>query len=193
MESNPQTHAAPNLELFQCQTKIMFPVSLTLQRQGISRRRIHDQFFSRQGIEYSTDLKYELTQIFKKSYRQLWSLCPLHSIGYIQERSRPLENIHLPILTWIPPSIGIHHPHLYAYWYTWNPRQSEKTSSISHFSSWNHLAFWNIFVFNIVQIGPMKYAEDASATVDSPVHYDIKAVSSVKPTNPSPSLVQKLP
>ena len=99
MESSPQTHVAPRLELLQGQAKIMFPERLTLQRQGMRRRRIHDQFFSRQGIAHSTDLKYGLKQDSRQTYSQLRTLHPLHSIRCTQERSRPLENIHLPILT----------------------------------------------------------------------------------------------
>jgi len=121
MGSNPQSHAAPKLELLQGQAKIMFPVRLILQRQGMCSWGIHDLLFSRQGIANSTDLKYGLTQDSRHSYMQLWSIRPLHSIGYSQYRSRNLERIHLHVVTWIPPSIGIHHPRLYAFLICMNP------------------------------------------------------------------------
>lgn len=115
MGSSPQSHAAPKLELLQGQAKIMFPVRLILQRQGMCSWGIHDLFFSRQGTANSTGLKYGLTQVSRPSYRQLWPLRPLHSIGCSPYRSRPLEKIHLLIVTWFPPSIGIHHPRLYGF------------------------------------------------------------------------------
>ena len=115
MGSSPESHAAPKLELRQGHAKIMFPVRLILQRQGVCSWGIHDLFFSRQGTANSTRLKYGLTQVSKQSYRQLSSIRPLHSIGCSPYRSSPLEKIHLLIVTWFPPSIGIHHPGLYGF------------------------------------------------------------------------------
>ena len=115
MGSSLQSHAAPKLELRQGHAKIMFPVRLILQRQGMCSWGIHDLFFSRQGTANSTDLKYGLTQVSRQSYRQLSSIRPLHSIGCSQYRSTPLEKIHLLIVTWFPPSIGIPHPRLFGF------------------------------------------------------------------------------
>ena len=57
----------------------------------------------------------------------------------------------------------------------------------------NNLVFWKIFVFTLCWQHQWNNAEEASATVDSPDHYNIKAGTSVKSTTPSPSLVQKPP
>ena len=148
MGSSPQSHAAPKLELLQGQAKIMFRVRIILQKQGMCIRGINDLFSSRQGIANSRDLKYGLTQDSRQSYRQLWSIHSLYSIGCSQYRSRTLENMHLPIVTWIPPSIGMQHPRLYAFLICMKPeRGKEKTSSILTSPLRNHLDFWKIFEF----------------------------------------------
>ena len=149
MGSSPQTHAAPKLELLQGQAKIRFPVRLILQRHGMCSRSIHDLLFSRQGVANSRDLRYVLTQDSRLSYRQLWSVHLLLSIGCSQYRSRPLENNHLPIVTWIPPSIGIHHPRLCL------PNMYETRDRVRRLIVFltyvlrNHFTFWNIFVFTL--------------------------------------------
>ena len=134
MGSSPQSHAAPKLELRQGHAKIMFPLRLILQRHGMCSWGIHDLFFSRQGTTNSTDLKYGLTHVSRQSYRQLSSIRPLHSIGCLQYRSRPLEKIHLHIVTWFPLSTGIHHPRLYGFLICMNS-QTEREALLYYFSS----------------------------------------------------------
>ena len=149
MRSSPQSHAAPKLELLQGQAKIRFPVRLILQRQGMCSRSIHDLFFSRQGIANSRGLIYVLTQDSRLSYRQLWSIHPLLSIGCSKYRSRPLENNHLPIVILIPPSIGIHHPRFCLLDMYETQYRVRRPLVFLTYVLRKHFAFWNIFVFTL--------------------------------------------
>ena len=70
-------------------------------------------------------------------------------------------------------------------------RERERSSSTSHISSKESSCLLKNICFPIVRTDQLNHPKDAQGTDDSTDHYDAKAGRSVKPVNPSISLVQK--
>ena len=79
-----------------------------------------------------------------------------------------------------------------SFWDVWKPRKRERKPLVFLSSQESSCLLKNLCV-PIVRTDQGNHPDDAWATDDSLDHYDTDAGSSVKPANPSTSLVQKTP